>query len=192
RWKAAQIAAEPAQPAHQIAALERERQDEQQIAFEGAAEHHDRPRALAAADVALPAGEPVERLERSQRGGPLERAPLPLDRRKLAVHRQHEAGARRAPDQAGRGSRRRLERPSAVARARDLFLRPREDAGTFTDGYARRDQSVGYGKVAPSQAGTVAMKAEQTVERTGGRRTDDGGRSGSPPRSVLRRPSSVV
>src|SRR5262249_8269230 len=77
----AQIPAEPAELAHQIAALERERQDEQQIAAEIAAEHGNRLRALPAADVALPAGEPVERLERGQRARLLERAPLALDRR---------------------------------------------------------------------------------------------------------------
>src|SRR5262249_37267042 len=148
--------------------------------------------ALPAADAALPADEPVERLERSQRAGPLERAPLALDRRKLAVHREHEAGARGAPDQAGHRRRRRLARPVAGEFARDPFLGRRENAGTFDDGYARRDQTVGHGKVAPSQARTVAMKAEESVQGTGGRRADDGGQSGSPPRSVLRRPSSVA
>jgi len=43
--------------------------------------------------------------------------------------------------------------------ARDLLLRQREDAGAFNDGHARRDKTVRHGKVAPSNAGMVAIKS---------------------------------
>jgi len=59
----AQVAAEPAQLAYQAAAFDRQRQDEQQIAVGVAAENDRRPRALPVADMMLPSGEPVERLE---------------------------------------------------------------------------------------------------------------------------------
>ncbi len=141
----AQIAAQPAQLARQAAAFQRKRQDEQQIARAIAAEDDGRPRALPAADVPLPFGEPIERLEGGRRRRPFERPPFPLDRLELAVHREHEPGARRAPDQAGGRSRRRAARPIAPAElGRDLLLRQWKDGGAFNDGYARRDKTVGH------------------------------------------------
>ena len=134
----AQLLAEPAQPFGGALLLDGERHDAGGVAATERPHRDHRNRAVAAADLALPCGEPVEGLKHRAVGDGFEAAPFAFDSGHVVVNAQAQVLWQRA----GRGRLRRQRGRTGIRRQACAAKRPqwcRQESQFF----ARRDQVHG-------------------------------------------------
>src|SRR4051812_34981951 len=112
----ADLRAEPGQAADRANALDRELEDEQNLAVELAADHNGGTRPACGADMTLPGRQALERCKHGAIAVALEGLPLRADLIKIAVQRKHDARARDSV---------RLARPCERWARQQRKLRPR-------------------------------------------------------------------